>query len=241
MADKSIFSRLQRLFSTDVVIRNTGGNQLTVMDTDSIQTSGDVVTNSLIDRFNRIYSPAATSLYGNQLNLNYQYLRPQIYSDYDVMDADAIVASSLDIIADECTLKNDLGEVLQIRSSNDDIQKILYNLFYDVLNVEFNLWSWIRQMCKYGDFFLKLEIAEKFGVYNVIPYAAYHISREEHYDREHPAAVRFIYSPEGFYSGTSGYYTLPNQALNKESNRVTFDNYEIVHFRLLWYNKLHII
>jgi hypothetical protein len=233
MADKSIFSRLQRLFSTDVVIRNTGGNQLTVMDTDSIQTSGDVVTNSLIDRFNRIYSPAATSLYGNQLNLNYQYLRPQIYSDYDVMDADAIVASSLDIIADECTLKNDLGEVLQIRSSNDDIQKILYNLFYDVLNVEFNLWSWIRQMCKYGDFFLKLEIAEKFGVYNVIPYAAYHISREEHYDREHPAAVRFIYSPEGFYSGTSGYYTLPNQALNKESNRVTFDNYEIVHFRLL--------
>jgi hypothetical protein len=233
MADRNIFTRLQRLFSTDVIIRNTGDGQLSVMDTDSIQTSGDVTTNSLIDRFSRIYSPAATSLYGNQLNLNYQYLRPQIYSDYDVMDSDAIVASSLDIIADECTLKNDLGEVLQIRSANDDIQKILYNLFYDVLNIEFNLWSWIRQMCKYGDFFLKLEIAEKYGVYNVIPYAAYHISREEHYDREHPAAVRFIYSPEGFYSGTSGYYTLPNQALNKESNRITFDNYEIAHFRLL--------
>jgi len=233
MADKNIFTRLQRLFSTDVIIRNTGDGQLSVMDTDSIQTSGDVTTNSLIDRFSRIYSPAATSLYGNQLNLNYQYLRPQIYSDYDVMDADAIIASSLDIIADECTLKNDLGEVLQIRSANDDIQKILYNLFYDVLNIEFNLWSWIRQMCKYGDFFLKLEIAEKFGVYNVIPYAAYHISREEHYDIEHPAAVRFIYSPEGFYSGTSGYYTLPNQALNKESNRIVFDNYEIAHFRLL--------
>ena len=233
MAERNIFTRLQRLFSTDVIIRNTGDGQLSVMDTDSIQTSGDVTTNSLIDRFSRIYSPAATSLYGNQLNLNYQYLRPQIYSDYDVMDADAIIASSLDIIADECTLKNDLGEVLQIRSANDDIQKILYNLFYDVLNIEFNLWSWIRQMCKYGDFFLKLEIAEKYGVYNVIPYAAYHISREEHYDIEHPAAVRFIYSPEGFYSGTSGYYTLPNQALNKESNRITFDNYEIAHFRLI--------
>ena len=87
-----------------------------------------------------------------------------LYSDYDVMDSDAIVASSLDIIADECTLKNDLGEVLQIRSSNDDIQKILYNLFYDVLNIEFNLWSWIRQMCKYGDFFLKLEIFIKFNL-----------------------------------------------------------------------------
>ena len=34
-------------------------------------------------------------------------------------------------------------------------------------------------MCKYGDFFLKLEIAEKYGVYNVIPITAYHIERQE--------------------------------------------------------------
>ena len=70
-----------------------------------------------------------TSLYGAQFNLNYQYLRTQLYSEYDVMDQDAIIASALDIVADECTLKNDMGEVLQIRSSNEDIQKLLYNLF----------------------------------------------------------------------------------------------------------------
>ena len=105
-----------------------------------------------------------------QFNQNYQYLRPQLYSEYDLMDQDAIIASALDVLADESTLKNDMGEVLQIRSANEDIQKILYNLFYDVLNIEFNLWMWVRQMCKYGDFFLKLEIAEKYGVYNVIPY-----------------------------------------------------------------------
>ncbi len=78
------------------------------------------------------------------------------------MDTDAIIASALDILADESTLRNDMGEVLQIRSSDEDVQKILYNLFYDVLNIEFNLWPWIRNMLKYGDFFLKLEIAEKF-------------------------------------------------------------------------------
>ncbi len=89
----------------------------------------------------------------SKFNLQYQYLRTYLYSDYDTMDTDAIVASALDIISDECTLKNDMGEVLQIKSSDDDIQKILYNLFYDVLNIEFNLWSWTRQMCKYGDFF----------------------------------------------------------------------------------------
>ena len=231
MADTSLFSRLQRLFSTDVVIRNQGGNQLKVIDADRIQTSGEYETNSLMNRFKGIYqNPASTSLYGANFNLNYQYLRTQLYSDYDGMDTDAICASVLDIIADESTLKNDMGEVLSIRSSDDDVQKILYNLFYDVLNIEFNLWSWVRQMCKYGDFFLKLEISEKFGVYNVIPYSAYHIERKENFDPEHPTKVVFTYNPEGYFGGSSGYYYSPNQ---QNQNQVEFDNYEIAHFRLL--------
>ena len=89
-----------------------------------------------------MYSTNPTSLYGQQFNLNYQYLRPQLYSEYDVMDQDAIERTLL--IADESSLKNEMGEVLQIRSSDENVQNILYNLFYDVLNVEFNLWSWTR-------------------------------------------------------------------------------------------------
>ena len=231
MADKGIFSRLQRLFSTDVIVRNVGGDQLKVTDSSKIQATGELETNSLVDRYNRIYSTNPTSLYGQQFNMNYQYLRPQLYSEYDTMDQDAIIASALDIIADESTLKNDMGEVLQIRSANEDIQKILYNLFYDILNIEFNLWSWTRQMCKYGDFFLKLEIAEKFGVYNVIPYTAYHISREEGYNPENPADVRFLYSPDGLANPSSGMYTMPNQ--QSQPNNLHFDNYEMAHFRLL--------
>ena len=234
MADTSLFTRLQRLFSTDVIVRNVGGNELKVMDVDSIQQSGDVSTNSLMDRYNRLYSPASTSLLGSQININWQYLRTMVYSDYDNMDYDAIVASALDIIADESTLKNDMGEVLRIKSNNEDVQQILYNLFYDVLNIEFNLWSWIRQMCKYGDFFLKMEIAEKYGVYNVIPYTAYHIERQENYDQEHPNAVRFRYSPEGIYAGGSGYYGTPVLGQYQDNQPgIYFDNYEMAHFRLL--------
>jgi len=233
MADTSLFRRLQRLFSTDVVIRNVGGDQLKVIDSDKIQTSGEFQTNALMNRFQGIYqNPASTSLYGQQFNLNYQYLRPQLYSEYDTMDQDAIVASALDILADESTLKNDMGEVLQIRSSNEDIQKILYNLFYDVLNIEFNLWAWTRQMCKYGDFFLKLEIAEKFGVYNVIPYTAYHIEREEGYNPNNPADVRFRYSPDGLVNPSSGMYNV-RQGKRDDKNAMYFDNYEMAHFRLL--------
>ena len=52
MADKGLFSRLKRLFSTDVLIRNVGGDQLKVMDVNNIAMSGELETNSLIDRFN---------------------------------------------------------------------------------------------------------------------------------------------------------------------------------------------
>jgi hypothetical protein len=234
MADTSVFSRLRRLFSTDVVIRNVGGNELKVIDSNQIQSNGEYQTNSLSDRFNRVYSSAPSSLYGAQFNLNWQYLRTYVYSEYDVMDGDAIIASALDIIADESTLKNDMGEVLQIRSSNEDIQKILYNLFYDVLNVEFNLWMWVRNMCKYGDFFLKLEIAEKFGVYNVIPYTAYHIERLEGVNPDNPSEVKFKWNPDGFSSGnSSGYYNVPNNGSSTVSNGIVFDNFEMAHFRML--------
>jgi hypothetical protein len=232
MADTSVFSRLRRLFSTDVVIRNVGGNQIKTIDTDHIQSSGKYETNALVDRFNRIYTTQPSSLYGAQFNLNYQYLRTTLYSEYDVMDQDAIIASALDILSDESTLKNDMGEVLQIRSSNEDIQKILYNLFYDVLNVEFNLWMWIRQMCKYGDFFLKLEIAEKFGVYNVIPYTAYHIERIEGQNPDNPSEILYRWNPEGFAGSSYGYYSVPNQVDN-DNTGITYENYEMAHFRMV--------
>ena len=233
MANTSVFSRLRRLFSTDVVIRNVGGDQIKTIDSGHIQSSGEYETNALVDRFNRVYSTAPSSLYGAQFNLNYNYLRPQLYSEYDIMDQDAIIASALDILADESTLKNDMGEVLQIRSSNEDIQKILYNLFYDVLNVEFNAWMWIRQMCKYGDFFLKMEISEKFGVYNVIPYTAYHIERMEGQNSENPSEVRFRWNPDGFAGGSYGYYNVPNQSVEDDRGGIVFDNYEMAHFRFV--------
>ena len=228
MADKSLFGRLRRLFSNDVVIRNIGGDQLKVADVNQIQSTGRYQTNSLVDRFSRLYIYNNRNIFNP--NLNYQTLRIQLYSDYEAMDTDPIIASALDIIADEATIKNDQNEILAIKSSDENIQRVLYNLFYDVLNIEFNLWSWTRNMCKYGDFFLKLEIAEKFGVYNVLPYTVYHMIREEGTDPENPAKVNFRLDPDGLASSQHPNY-LPKR--RDESKVVEFDNYEIAHFRLI--------
>ena len=70
MADTSLFGRLRRLFSNDVVIRNIGGDQLKIADVNKIQTSGRYETNSLIDRFSRLYIPNSRNQYNPQLNLS---------------------------------------------------------------------------------------------------------------------------------------------------------------------------
>jgi len=224
MADTSLFTRLRRLFSNDVIIRNVGGKQLKVMDTDRIQKYGNLESNSLYDRFTRLHKPVGASLQYNP-TLNYSSMRLQLYSDYEAMDYDSLIAPALDIVSEEATLKNEYGDILTIKSSNDNVKRVLHNLFYDVLNIEFNLPSWVRQMCKYGDFYLHLQISEKFGIYNALPLSVYQVVREEGTDPENPSYVRFVIDPNGLAQSQT--YT------RREANQVALENYEVAHFRLL--------
>ena len=224
MADTSLFTRLRRLFSNDVIIRNVGGDSLKIMDTDRIQKYGNLESNSLYDRFSRLHKPVGASLQYNP-TLNYSSMRLQLYSDYEAMDYDSLIAPALDIISEESTLKNEYGDVLTIKSSNESVKRVLHNLFYDVLNIEFNLPSWVRQMCKYGDFYLHLQISEKFGVYNVLPLSVYQVVREEGSDPENPSYVRFILDPNGLSQSQT--YTA------RKSDQMALENYEVAHFRLL--------
>ena len=223
--NSGLFSRLRRLFSTDVIIRNVGGNQLKTIDVDRIQAYGNVKTNALIDRFTKLHRYGANMPYNP--TMNYQTLRIQLYTDYEAMDTESIIASALDIVADESTLKNETGEVIQIRSADENIQRILYNLFYDVLNVEFNLWLWIRNMCKYGDFYLHLEIADQFGIYSVTPLSVYDMVREEGTDPSNPSYVCFKIDPMVIAAGGI------NSRLKDRDGKIKFENYEVAHFRLL--------
>lgn len=227
--ENNFFQKISRLFSSEVVIHNVGGNQLKVVDTAHIQQLGALETNSLYDKYNKVYTTSGRNSYNtvNQIPTT----RIQLYTDYEAMDTDSIIASTLDIISDEVSLRNDFGEVLQIKSSDETIQKILYNLFYDILNIEFNLWSWTRNMCKYGDFYLKLEISEQYGVYNVIPFSSYTMIRIEGENPQNPTEVKFKYDPT-FTSQQSplGHLQLMSGGNNKE---MVFENYEIAHFRLI--------
>ena len=173
MADKDIFSRLKRLFSTNTIVRNIGGKKLKIVDTGQLQSNTQT---NLVDRYQKLYSNMMQGGYNDQLYA--QQLRLGLFRDYESMDSDSIVASALDIYSDESTMKNEYGKVLDIKTDNAQVYDVLHNLFYDVLNIEFNLWPWIRNMTKYGDFFLQLEVSDKYGVTNITPISAYDVARE---------------------------------------------------------------
>ena len=209
MAD-NIFTRLGRLFQSNVIIRKTDDNRLIVKDLAYTQTS---LTSNFIDRYQRLMQNTYSNPYAAAQNRRaaYEIRKHDLFKDYELMDQDPIIASALDIYSDESTVTNIEGEILKVKSENTKVQKILHNLYYDVINIEFNLWSWIRNMTKYGDFYLQLDIVDKYGVVNVKPISAYDITRLEDHAPATPQLIQF--------------------EINSEKKEMK-ENYEVAHFRV---------
>ena len=134
---------------------------------------------------------------------------------HNTMDMDPILSSALDIYADECLTYNEVGKMITVHSNNNNVKRILENLFDEILNVRFNLWSWTRNMCKYGDFYLKLYITPEYGVYMVEPISAYNVERIENSDPSNKRYVKFQLRP------------------TDSSQAEILENYEVAHFRLI--------
>lgn len=209
---------LSKLFTRNVVVKRLPGGRLKAYDVNKSQMTGNEGSayNSPV-RW-RSGRGMVSSGYGNGFtNEEIEAQRRQLYIDYELMDTNDIISSVLDIFSEESTTLSIDGELLVIKTDNEEIKKILHNLFYDVLNIEFNMWGWIRTMCKYGDAFLYMQLHEKFGVVNVTPIHPSLIVREEG-TAENPDQIRFR------YDGVYGYGTSTNSY---------FEAYEIAHFRLI--------
>ena len=219
MADENILQRLGKLFQNSIVLRKTDDGQVKVKDVDFTQTA---LTSNFIDRYNKIHSSGygQTSYAAKQNASAYDIARKELFRDYELMDSDPIISSALDVYCDESTVDNVENRILNIKTDNPKVHKILHNLFYDIMNIEFNLWSYIRNMTKYGDFYLHLDILDKYGIVNVKPLSVYEVSRLEDHDPSNPKLVQFQLDK---HSETS---------MNSKPGEL-FENYEIAHFRNL--------
>jgi hypothetical protein len=137
--------------------------------------------------------------------------RAERYIDFEQMEYMPEIASALDIYADEMTTSNEYDRLLNIDCLNHEIKTILESLFYDALNIEFNCFGWARSMCKYGDFFLYLDIDEKLGITSVIGMPNSEVERLEGQDQTNPNYVQYQWNGAG----------------------MTFENWQVAHFRIL--------
>ena len=200
---RSLFQRLTRLFrSGPVVKRKIRGLDTTIAMADKSKSSGTLL-------FQKSLSPTYATITSNAYNLSERLMR---YQDFQEMEYTPEIAAALDIYADETCAQDDKGRVLHIYSDNEKIKEVLEDLFYNTLNVEFQLRSWVRNLCKYGDFFLFNDVSPEYGVVNAFPIPVNEIEREENFDRDDPFAVRYRW------------VTLGNR---------TLENWEVTHFRLL--------
>lgn len=200
---KSLFRRLTRLFrSGPVVKRKIRALDTTIAIADKTKSSGTLL-------FQKSLSPTYATITSNAYNLSERLMR---YQDFQEMEYTPEIAAALDIYADETCAQDEKGRVIHIYSDNEKIRELLEDLFYNTLNIEFNLRSWARNLCKYGDFFLYNDVSPEYGVINAFPIPVNEIEREENYDRDDPFAVRYRW------------VTLGNR---------TLENWEVTHFRLL--------
>lgn len=216
---KDIFSRLKRLFSRQVLVKRIGRDKLKTIDLGRSQV--DHLQNDMFDKFKKMYSSLDRHGSYNQMNNNIDKL--VLYEDYEMMDNDPIISSALDILSDESTLKGPQGHMLKISTENDRIKSVLENLFGDILNLEHNLWSWVRNLCKYGDYYLYLDLEERIGIKNVIPMSPYILRRLEGFDSANPHAYKFVTDDANTFSWLQ----------TGTQNSKSLESYQVAHFRLL--------
>lgn len=147
-----------------------------------------------------------------QRTLYFDTDRISSYQDFRAMDMSPEIAAALNIIRDECLTRNEKGNILEIYSENARVKEVLKDLFNKRLNIEFNLKLWIRDLIKYGDYFVHLHIdgADQDGIYNFQTLPVEEIHREDGYDGK-PDAVRFRWETTNDY----------------------FEEWQIAHFRLI--------
>jgi len=205
-----LFRRLTRLFSGPIV--NFRQQQQRRFKRRALDNYASRFTSASGKQFQK-------TTYNTYENLNSAYMsnqnRGERYKDFDQMEYTPEIASALDIYADEMTTSNQLQPLLNIECPNEEIKSVLHTLYYNVLNIEFNLFGWCRTMCKFGDFFLYIDIDENMGVKHALGIPPHEVERLEGQDPTNPNYVQYQWNSAG----------------------LTFENWQIAHFRILGHDK----
>jgi hypothetical protein len=205
-----LFKALTRLFSGPIInYRSQSGRRIRRQHLDKFSSRFKTASGQQFKK--TLYNPLdviSSNAIANQR-------RSERYVDFDQMEYTPEIASTMDIYADEMTTYSELRPMLNIKCPNEELRAVLDVLYSSILNLEYNLFGWCRTMSKYGDFFLYLDIDDKYGVKSVIALPPQEVERLEGMDSTNPNYIQYQWNTAG----------------------MTFENWQISHFRILGNDK----
>jgi len=191
--------------------------------------------------------------YGYDIIADYLRLEQDLTSrfvDYEGMDEYPETSAVLNIYADDATQPDTpTNKRVWVTSKDKDVEMILMDLLHRTLRIEEELWSLCRSLCKYGNDYEEIIVAED-GVIGLNHLPAHTVRRVEGVRGE-------LYGFVQDFQGRSGYTPREFQALIAQRNMgasqtgnmmpgqgfgppitgdlddaVAFENWQVAHFRM---------
>ena len=180
--------------------------------------------------------------------LDRENLRHARYSIYDRMDTD-LVASALDVYANEATQKGNAPTVITVSSSSKYIQDELMDMLENTGLNNWKSWSILRDICKYGDRFESVKLDSRRGVVGLLqldPRGVYRLDVDgelQGYVQDMEIVRQNSLDASSQYSTQSPFIDLTTLSLpymtrkmktsteTDKDNLIPFLKYEMMHFR----------
>jgi len=114
-----------------------------------------------------------------QQAINYETTRIGSYSDFETMEFYPEIAAALDIMMEESTTLNSNGRMVNVYSDSKRVKGIIEDLLFNRLDIHTSLPMWTRNVAKYGDNFVYLNIDETNGVVGAKQMPNYEMERRD--------------------------------------------------------------
>ena len=155
-----------------------------------------------------------------------------MYRDADLMDSFPEIGAALDIFAEEATIPNSKGQIINVYSKSDRIKSILEDLFVNRLDIQVTAPMVVRAMCKYGNQFMLLNIDNKMGITGWKQLPVFDVERLENgIKNPYGSGLSLTVNPatENNESDLSTKFVW----VGENNSQVPFRNWQVGHFRLL--------
>ena len=223
MARKTIFQQLNDLFGPEVN-RSQNKSRYSLNDKELLKTkSKEEYDYEKLKRQQDAYLANQWQKVDNEIyqhSIYYETTRLASYADFEGMEFFPEIAAALDIMMEESTTLNSDNKVINIFSESRRVRRILDDLFFNRLDIHTSLPMWTRNVCKYGDDFLYLNIDSEDGVTGVKQLPNIEISRKENagFGENSVNAEQDKFNPVKFVWG---------------QRDIEFNAWQVAHFRLL--------